>query len=80
MVGFKDLGFVIPSRVKVKAVALFPPTYYEEKPEVTVRTDAEIAHEIGLINPLVLEQLVAVVPGFGISISSERLTVRTLLA
>lgn len=80
MVGFTDLGFVIPSRVNVKAVPLFPPTYYEEKPEVTVRTFPDIAHDIELMKPLVFEQLEAIVPGFGNSISSERLTVRKLLA
>ena len=80
MVGFKDLGFVIPSRVKVKAVALLPPSYYAEKPEFTLSSNPDKAHEIELINPLVFEQLEAVVPEFGISISSDRLTVSLLLA
>ena len=66
--GLVDRGLVIPARVKVKAVAPVPPAYYEVKPELAVRVDPEIEHEIIPENPAVFVQLEAVDSVFGISI------------
>ena len=66
--GLVDLGFVIPARVKVNAVACVPPEYNVAKPELTLRVDPDIEHDIIPENPAVFLQLLAVDTVSGTSI------------